>query len=512
MVAISVKNVAKHYYLGRPQTGRSLRQVVESWITAPARLVKSSLSPRQKPVDRPSIWALRDIDFEVGKGEVLGIIGKNGSGKSTLLKLISRLSRPTRGRIEVFGRVGSLLEVGVGFNPELSGRENIYLNGAIIGMSTAEMDSKFHAIVQFAGLEDFIATAVKHYSSGMYMRLAFSVAAHLDPDILLLDEILAVGDLDFQRRCMKKVSQFRDQGKTILIVSHSMSPITDLCTRALWLDRGRLAAIGSPRKVVQHYLRKDPNIELGVEVTPALELIEKDPEPEKNKSHPSAAPSLPDTSASNEQTIIQEEESSRIDNLAEPEKTPDTAESNQNSKRQLEDSRPAVDGHIEAGEESREDVDGELPWGRVTYIPPVGTHGVHVDEAYIQLNDQTGLGKIPYERSYQLIIHYEVPEKIVGLRIGYKFYNERDQVILHAVTNDPVDDPQNVGDPGRRKTTVEVPGALLAPGTFDVEIGIWSPLIGHHMSENAYRFEIVNPTVCSIGMEVLRPILAWEVE
>ncbi|MDF1667801.1 MAG: ABC transporter ATP-binding protein, partial [Planctomycetota bacterium] len=226
MLAISVQKLAKHYVLGKPRTGRSLRQVVESALHWPARFLFSN---GQEIADgSPSIWALRDVDFNLEHGDILGIIGKNGSGKSTLLKIISRLTRPTLGRVEVYGKVGSLLEVGVGFNPELSGRENIYLNGAIIGMSTEEVDEKFDQIVQFAGLEDFIDTAVKHYSSGMYMRLAFSVAAHLDPDILLLDEVLAVGDLDFQRRCLKKVAQFRDQGKTIILVSHSMNPITDL--------------------------------------------------------------------------------------------------------------------------------------------------------------------------------------------------------------------------------------------------------------------------------------------
>lgn len=469
MLAISVQNLAKHYVLGKPRTGRSLRQVVESAIYWPARLL---FSKGKGSDDRPSIWALRDVEFNLEHGDILGIIGKNGSGKSTLLKIISRLTRPTLGRVEVYGKVGSLLEVGVGFNPELSGRENIYLNGAIIGMSTEEVDEKFDQIVQFAGLEDFINTAVKHYSSGMYMRLAFSVAAHLDPDILLLDEVLAVGDLDFQRRCLKKVAQFRDEGKTIILVSHSMNPITDLCTKALWLDRGRMAAFGAPRSVVQSYLRKDQQFELGVEITAPQN------EPELNET----------------------ETKQDAENVTE-----DSKEEAQNQ----EDSGPSVDGH---GDHEASDSSEKLPWGEINYEPHAATNGVKVRRAFLAVDGEEGVSKVPYDKDYQLVIHYEVPEKIVGLRIGYKFYNERDQVILHTVTNDPVEDPQNVGDPGSRSTSVHIPGALFAPGIFDVEIGIWSPLIGHHMSENAYRFEIVNPTVDSIGMEVLRPIFRWEVQ
>lgn len=474
MLAISVENVGKHYVLGKPRTGRSLRQVVESVVHWPARALFSK--GQRSSHERPSLWALKDVDFRLNHGDILGIIGKNGSGKSTLLKIISRLTRPTEGKVQVFGKVGSLLEVGVGFNPELSGRENIYLNGAIIGMSTEEVDAKFQQIVQFAGLEDFIDTAVKNYSSGMYMRLAFSVAAHLDPDILLLDEVLAVGDLDFQRRCLKKVAQFRDQGKTILLVSHSMSPITDLCTKALWLDRGRVAAFGEPRAVVQSYLRKDQSQELGVEVIPP----EKDPEPTVEESE--------------EQASEEDNETEAVSAETEREEEPDLT-------------GPAVDAALEESP-----VEEELPWGEVRYEPHAANQGVKVWRAYVCSEGQEGLAKVAYEKDYQLVIHYEVPEKIIGLRIGYKFYNERNQVVLHTVTNDPVNDPQNVGDPGAHVTTVHIPGALFAPGTFDVEIGVWSPLVGHHMSQNAYRFEIVNPTVDSIGMEVLRPIFRWEVQ
>jgi lipopolysaccharide transport system ATP-binding protein len=255
---LRVQGISKHYYLGRPRTGRSLRQVVEGLAHWPLKLARRVIRGPAAKEQPPSIWALKNISFELEEGAVLGIIGKNGSGKSTLLKIISRLTHPTTGAVEVSGRVASLLEVGVGFNYELSGRENIFLNGAILGMSTEEIESKFHRIVTFAELEQFIDTPVKHYSSGMYMRLAFSVAAHLEPDILILDEVLAVGDLDFQRRCLDKIQDIRDQNKTILLVSHAMGPIATLCSKAICLDKGQIVDIGDPEKVIQSYLNINP--------------------------------------------------------------------------------------------------------------------------------------------------------------------------------------------------------------------------------------------------------------
>lgn len=255
---INIRELSKHYTLGRPRTGKSLRQLAEDLLWLPLHLGRAIIGQRPDEAPAPSIWALKDIAFEVPQGEMLGIIGKNGSGKSTLLKLIARLTRPTTGRIEVRGRVASLLEVGVGFNYELTGRENVYLNGAIMGMSSAEIDGKFDSIIAFAELERFVDTPVKHYSSGMYMRLAFSVAAHLDPDILILDEVLAVGDIDFQRRCMDKVQEIRELGTTILLVSHSMDSILDLCNRALCLHEGQMKALGEPKSVVQTYLEINP--------------------------------------------------------------------------------------------------------------------------------------------------------------------------------------------------------------------------------------------------------------
>ena len=244
--AVRVEGIGKLYRLGRrAQRVGSLRDAVR----AVAGAFRHGRSPG------PTLWALRDISFEVQAGEVVGIIGRNGAGKSTLLKILSRLTEPTEGRAVIEGRLGSLLEVGTGFYGELTGRENVYLNGAILGMRRAEVDRKFDQIVEFAGVEAFLDTAVKHYSSGMHVRLAFAVAAHLEPDILIVDEVLAVGDVSFQRKCLGKMSEVASEGRTVLFVSHNMPVIKSLCTRALLIDAGKLVEDGDTDGVVLSYLR-----------------------------------------------------------------------------------------------------------------------------------------------------------------------------------------------------------------------------------------------------------------
>lgn len=242
MNVISVENLSKLYYLG-DRAPNSLRDAL-------VKLVSSARSKNEKN----ELWALRDLNFDVADGETLGIIGHNGAGKSTLLKILSRITKPTRGRAEIRGRVGSLLEVGTGFHNELSGRENIYLNGAILGMKHAEIDKRFDEIVAFSELEKFLDTPVKHYSSGMYMRLAFSVAAHLEPEVLIVDEVLAVGDVGFQKKCLTKMRDVGESGRTVLFVSHDMSAVTRLCKRAIWLKNGSLTRDGEAKQVVGEYL------------------------------------------------------------------------------------------------------------------------------------------------------------------------------------------------------------------------------------------------------------------
>jgi len=257
---ITVQGVSKQYRIGRRRTSTTLRESLTDAVSGPWRRLASrwgrSASPR--PADSETIlWALQDISFEVRPGEIVGIIGRNGAGKSTLLKLLSRITEPTTGRMEFFGRTGSLLEVGTGFHPELTGRENIFLNGAILGIRRREIVAQFDQIVAFAGVERFLDTPVKHYSSGMYMRLAFAVAAHLDPEILLVDEVLAVGDASFQRRCLDKMRDVGSRGRTVLFVSHNMMAITRLCERTILLERGRILADGPSPKVVSSYLSSD---------------------------------------------------------------------------------------------------------------------------------------------------------------------------------------------------------------------------------------------------------------
>jgi homopolymeric O-antigen transport system ATP-binding protein len=248
-VAIRVEGVAKRYQLGEHQAAYGTLR--ETLVHAGRRLTGREHS---RP-DR-ELWALKDITFEVREGEVLGIIGRNGAGKSTLLKILTRITTPSEGRIEIRGRVGSLLEVGTGFHPELTGRENIYLNGSILGMKRREIEQRYDAIVDFSGVERFIDTPVKRYSSGMYVRLAFSVAAHLEPQILLVDEVLAVGDAEFQRRCLGRMEELGSAGRTVIFVSHMLPSVAQLCDRALQIESGRVTRDGPAAEVIAGYLHQ----------------------------------------------------------------------------------------------------------------------------------------------------------------------------------------------------------------------------------------------------------------
>jgi lipopolysaccharide transport system ATP-binding protein len=258
-VIISVENLGKCYRINHQQSGPNdgLRHVLNRWATAPLRALRAGRQNSETISRRPSasedFWALRDVSFEIKQGEVVGIIGRNGAGKSTLLKILSRITEPTQGRVRIKGRVASLLEVGTGFHPELTGRENVYLNGAILGMSRTEIKKKFDEIVAFAEVEKFLDTPVKRYSSGMYVRLAFAVAAHLEPEILIVDEVLAVGDAQFQKKCLGKMQDVSRGGRTIIFVSHNIVSVQQLCTRVVHLSGGLLAGDGDPATQIHRY-------------------------------------------------------------------------------------------------------------------------------------------------------------------------------------------------------------------------------------------------------------------
>jgi homopolymeric O-antigen transport system ATP-binding protein len=258
-IAVRAQGLGKKYVLGHKSgsnKGYSLREIVALNMRGLATSLRHKFFGEQRAFEQRSeeFWAIRGIDFEIRRGEVVGIIGRNGAGKSTLLKILSRITDPTEGRVEIRGRVASLLEVGTGFHPDLTGRENVFLNGAVLGMSRAEIRRKFDEIVAFADVERFIDTPVKRYSSGMYVRLAFAVAAHLEPEILIVDEVLAVGDAEFQRKCLGKMHDVAGLGRTVLFVSHNMAAVEQLCSHALLLELGHLKSGGQVRKVISEYL------------------------------------------------------------------------------------------------------------------------------------------------------------------------------------------------------------------------------------------------------------------
>jgi lipopolysaccharide transport system ATP-binding protein len=264
-IAIRAEGLGKRYRIGERERYRALRDTLVETVRAPFRW-------RRQTTDN-TIWALRDVSLRVNQGEVLGVIGHNGAGKSTLLKILSRITEPTEGRAEVRGRVGSLLEVGTGFHPELTGRENTYLNGAILGMRRSEIARRFDAIVAFAEVERFIDTPVKRYSSGMYLRLAFAVAAHLEPEILLVDEVLAVGDAAFQRKCLGRMSDVAREGRTVLFVSHNLPSVEKLCQRVVVIDGGRIVMEGDPATCIAAYLgsRTEPKPSVDLAAVPRLD-------------------------------------------------------------------------------------------------------------------------------------------------------------------------------------------------------------------------------------------------
>jgi lipopolysaccharide transport system ATP-binding protein len=274
-IAIRVENLSKLYRIGQLESYKTLRESLTNVMLAPFRAV--TLRRQQSKIGRMAsnntIWALKDVSFEVKQGEAVGIIGRNGAGKTTLLKILTRITTPTEGYAEIRGRVGSLLEVGTGFHPELTGRENIYLNGAVLGMKRKEIDRRFDEIVDFSGVEKFIDTPLKRYSTGMQVRLAFAVAAHLEPEILLIDEVLAVGDVEFQKKCLGKMEDVARGGRTVLFVSHNLSAVEKLCGSAMLLDTGQKVCQGPVDEVVSLYLRSFVNQGGSGEIAPSMHRV-----------------------------------------------------------------------------------------------------------------------------------------------------------------------------------------------------------------------------------------------
>jgi lipopolysaccharide transport system ATP-binding protein len=255
--SITIENLGKRYTIGHQRAnGDGIRHALEGALRDPLARLRSS---REKKMQQAEFWALRNVSFQIKQGEVVGIVGRNGAGKSTLLKLLSRITVPTEGRIRIDGRIASLLEVGTGFHQELTGRENIFLNGAILGMTRAEIVRKFDEIVAFSEIEEFLDTPVKRYSSGMYVRLAFAVAAHLEPEILIVDEVLAVGDAAFQKKCLGKMGSFAQSGRTVLFVSHNVEAIRTLCQRGIWLKDGGLHKDGKAEEILEDYFNSTSN-------------------------------------------------------------------------------------------------------------------------------------------------------------------------------------------------------------------------------------------------------------
>jgi len=255
-VVIKVENLSKKYRIGAHEGYKTFRETLVDAAKAPFQRIKSVFDRTNSTNETNMIWALKDISFEVKQGEVIGIIGRNGAGKSTLLKILSQITEPTEGRVELRGRIGSLLEVGTGFHPELTGHENVYLYGAILGMERWEVTRKFDEIISFAELEKFIDTPVKRYSSGMYMRLAFAVAAHMEPEILLVDEVLAVGDMAFQKKCLGKMENVAGEGRTVLFVSHNMAAVNSLCEKSILLENGIIEKSGPSSEIISYYREK----------------------------------------------------------------------------------------------------------------------------------------------------------------------------------------------------------------------------------------------------------------
>jgi len=432
-IAIQVENLGKRYNIGTIARSGTLRDALANLISAPLRR-------NSPPTKASSFWALRNVSFTLEHGNILGIIGRNGSGKSTLLKMLARITRPTEGSLEVRGRLGSMLEVGVGFHPELTGRENVYLNGSLMGLKRAEINRRFDQIVDFSGIENFIDTPVKFYSSGMYIRLAFSTSVHLEPDILLIDEVLAVGDVEFQQKCLKKIAQMRQQRQTVIFVSHSMVPTVNICTEVIWLQHGRMVEQGDPTTVVSNYLRgrtTDDSAPLGASLTT-----------------------------------------------------------------------------LDQGNAERQNIQRKsVPPSEVVFGQAEDNKGLKVLRAY--MSDERGevVDQYSYETSPEFVVEYQIDTPLNRLHVGLRLRNDRDQQVMTTASSDcSFPQGEKVSEQGKHRLSVRIPGKLLSPGHYFVEIGFTSADAGTHFYVfRLLSFAVVGMPFMYFEQEVIRPALAWEV-
>jgi lipopolysaccharide transport system ATP-binding protein len=408
---IEVSGLSKSFWIGtydRKSWAGDLRTV----LTGAWRKLSRSSGASAGAAPPPALfWALKDLSFEVYRGEVFGILGHNGSGKSTLLKILARITKPTKGSVVIDKRIVSMLEVGTGFHQELTGRENVYLSGAIMGLTKSEVNAKFDDILAFSEIEDFIDTPVKRYSSGMFVRLAFAVATQLVSEVILIDEVLSVGDADFQRKSLAKIDELRKRGKTVVIVSHSLFHLEQICDRVMWLDHGQVKKIGSYAEIASAYIFKD-----------------------------------------------------------------------------------------------------HIPHGYVKFPERGGSHGAHLICAYTKYQDSAGWQFLP-NQPLTLVIEYDVEHRVENLKIGFRIWNPMNVPILSADMRDQdIGVPgREVGEPGRKVVSVEIPATYLGPGQYLLEIGLWSPEVeSHHHEIKALTFQILSASHVTEPLPEQKASLAWK--
>jgi lipopolysaccharide transport system ATP-binding protein len=493
---IVVRGLSKRYRRGpehSPHTGMG------ATLLRPYRRLRGL--PVAAPQAPPSeFWALQDVTFDVYDGERIGIIGRNGAGKSTLLKILSRIIYPTEGEARICGRVTSLLEVGTGFNQGLSGRENIYLNASVHGLERKEIDARFEDIVEFSGIREFIDTPVKHYSSGMYMRLAFSVAAHLDPDILLLDEVLAVGDLSFQQKCLKRVEGLTAEGRTVLFVSHSMDAITRFCSRCIWLERGRIRLDGAVREVIDDYVSEM------LEVTSSKKWVDAaQPEAGLAPRHPQdQPPAVSGAAQSTNEACAAALDAAEVPGAVTGSRTAVAAGGGNGRSVLVETAQVAAPAETAAAAAS-------APGNE--HVRLISARAINADRrsvVSINVNEPIGIEMV-----------YDILKDEKLLLPAFRFYSASDVHLFSAVYTDP-EYMQTIKPVGRYVSTAWIPGNLLNTGVVYVTLAISTPgpaLERHVVLERAIAFNVVDVFEIESTARGLytrnfpgavRPLLKWE--